>query len=465
MGDINVIDAFTDPQLLGASFGDDSREAWRVVLSGAFALPMDRQRMSKFRKLAGGRAAPQKRARELWTIAGRRSDKTHTAAGIAVYIATIGAELDGTLARLSAGERGVVLVVAVDRVQARVALSYVRGLLADSPILSRMIERETAEGVVLTNGVSIEVATNSHRSVRGRTLLAVILDECAFYRDEASATPDVELYRALVPSLATTGGLLVGISSPYARRGLLYEKWRKHYGKAGDVLVVQGGTLDFNPTIDPKIIAEAAADDPEAAKAEWYGKFREDVEAFISRDVVEAAMRPSPVTLPHDRRHRYVAFLDPAGGGKDEFTLAIGHVEDANRMIVDHLEGRRGTPADIVADYANLLRSYCVSEAMADRYAGSWPADEFARHGVRITTADRSKSDLYRDALAALVSGRVELPPDDKLLAQLTGLERRTARGGRDSIDHPPGGHDDRANAAAGLIASKQRRRATAGVF
>ena len=36
-------------------------------------------------------------------------------------------------------------------------------------------------------------------------------------------------------------------------------------------------------------------------------------------------------------------------------------------------------------------------------------------------------------------------------LNQLIGLERRTARGGRDSIDHGPGGHDDVCNAVAGL--------------
>jgi hypothetical protein len=38
-----------------------------------------------------------------------------------------------------------------------------------------------------------------------------------------------------------------------------------------------------------------------------------------------------------------------------------------------------------------------------------------------------------------------------RLLTQLVGLERRTARGGRDSIDHAPGAHDDLANAVAGL--------------
>jgi hypothetical protein len=40
------------------------------------------------------------------------------------------------------------------------------------------------------------------------------------------------------------------------------------------------------------------------------------------------------------------------------------------------------------------------------------------------------------------------------VLAQIVGLERRTARGGRDSIDHAPGAHDDVANAAAGMVAA-----------
>jgi len=53
----------------------------------------------------------------------------------------------------------------------------------------------------------------------------------------------------------------------------------------------------------------------------------------------------------------------------------------------------------------------------------------------------------------ALNAGRVELPPCPIIERQLCALERRTSRGGRDIIDHPPGGHDDRANAAAGLVA------------
>ena len=40
---------------------------------------------------------------------------------------------------------------------------------------------------------------------------------------------------------------------------------------------------------------------------------------------------------------------------------------------------------------------------------------------------------------------------------QLCSLERRTARGGKDSIDHSPGMHDDIANAVAGALVTSFR--------
>jgi hypothetical protein len=47
---------------------------------------------------------------------------------------------------------------------------------------------------------------------------------------------------------------------------------------------------------------------------------------------------------------------------------------------------------------------------------------------------------------------RCELLDHVRLAAQLTSLERKTARGGRDSIDHAPNAHDDVANAVAGAL-------------
>ncbi len=110
------------------------------------------------------------------------------------------------------------------------------------------------------------------------------------------------------------------------------------------------------------------------------------------------------------------------------------------------------SPEAVVEEFAALLKSYGVSKVTGDRYGGEWPRERFREHGVRYDPAAKVKSDLYLGLLAAVNSGRAEIPADARLAAQLCALERRTSRGGRDSIDHAPGAHDDLANAAAGVV-------------
>jgi hypothetical protein len=87
-----------------------------------------------------------------------------------------------------------------------------------------------------------------------------------------------------------------------------------------------------------------------------------------------------------------------------------------------------------------------------DRFGGSWPAERFAVHGIKYEAAEKTKSQIYGELLPLLNSGRVDLLDNPRLVSQLCALERKTARGGRDSIDHPPGGHDDLCNAAGGAL-------------
>jgi hypothetical protein len=81
-----------------------------------------------------------------------------------------------------------------------------------------------------------------------------------------------------------------------------------------------------------------------------------------------------------------------------------------------------------------------------------WPAERFRAHGIAYEICETTKSDLYRDLLPLLNAGRAELLDHPRLVAQLCNLERRTARGGKDSIDHAPNAHDDVANAVAGAV-------------
>ena len=148
---------------------------------------------------------------------------------------------------------------------------------------------------------------------------------------------------------------------------------------------------------------------------------------------------------------------DPSGGsGADSFTLAVGHREQRKGLTAAIMDAIRETkppfsPANTIRQYAELLKIYRVSKVRGDRFAGEFPRELFREHGISYDLLDKSKSDLYVDALALINSGRIELLDHPRLITQIASLERRTARGGRDSVDHAPGGHDDLANVACGL--------------
>ena len=99
-----------------------------------------------------------------------------------------------------------------------------------------------------------------------------------------------------------------------------------------------------------------------------------------------------------------------------------------------------------------MLRSYRLGSVRGDRYGGEWPRERFAQHGTDYRAAGQIKNEIYLSLLPAINSRRVDLCDHPRLIDQLIGLERRTARGGRDSIDHRSGSHDDICNAAAGAL-------------
>ena len=109
-------------------------------------------------------------------------------------------------------------------------------------------------------------------------------------------------------------------------------------------------------------------------------------------------------------------------------------------------------------EYAALLATYRLGVVEGDRYAGQWPGERFQAHGVRYDACARPKSELYQALMPLVNAGRVELLDDRHLRTQLLGLERRTSRGGRDTIDHRPGSHDDLANAVAGVTVAVETR-------
>jgi hypothetical protein len=245
--------------------------------------------------------------------------------------------------------------------------------------------------------------------------------------------------------------MLIGISTPYRKAGLFFKKFAAHYGKESDILVVRAPSMTLNPTLDQATIDQAFAEDPALAAAEWMAQFRSDIEGFVDYEVVRSCVGGHHEMAPL-AQNRYHAFTDPSGGsGTDSFTLAISHKE-GDRLVIDAVCERKPpfNPETVVDDFAVFLKNYRVTRVIGDRYAGEWPREQFRKRGIGYVCSEKVKSDLYRDLLPLLNSGRIVLPKSDRLINQLTGLERRTARSGRDSIDHAPGGIDDLANVVAG---------------
>jgi hypothetical protein len=361
----------------------------------------------------------------------------------------------------AAGEKATILCIAVDREQANLVFSYIRGYFDRIPMLGNLVRRQTDDEIELEH-VTIMVATCSYRSIRGKTVALAILDEVAFWRPEGAAfvSPDGAVYSALLPTLATlrrAGAMIVGISSTYRKSGLLYNKWKDHHGRPGDILVIRAPSIVFNPTLDQADIDADMALDPERGAAEWLSEWRDDISDFVQREVVEAAVIPHRRELPRRAGVFYWGFVDASGGsGADSMALAIGHSEGeaAERRILDCLREWRPpfSPDQVTREAAAVLAQYEVTSIRGDKYAGAWVTERFRTHGITAEPAEQPKSAIYNAFLPLLNSYRAELLDHPRLISQLCSLERRTAWGGRQTIDHPLAQHDDLANVTAGVL-------------
>jgi hypothetical protein len=448
---MNILQASESPLLFAPWFKKrDAYASWFAFLAALFGLPMSDDQLATFKHHTGRTEAPTEASSEAWLIVGRRGGKSFVMALVAVFLACFFEYRQ----YLAPGERATVLVIAADRRQARVIIRYIKAMLTKIPSLALLIDRETADSFDLTNSVTIEVGTASFRSTRGYTYAAVLADEIAFWRTDDAAEPDYAILDAIRPGMATIpNAMLICASSPYARRGALWDAFRRYWGRDGTPLVWKATTREMNPTVRQSVVDAALERDHAAASAEWLAEWRSDIEAFVTREVVEACVTLNVTERPRANGIAYKAFVDPSGGSNDSMTLAIGHRED-RRAVLDATRERKPpfSPEGVVADFAALLKSYGISSVTGDRYAGEWPREQFRKHGISYLIADRPRSDLYRDLLPVLNSGSVDLLDDDKLVNQIVGLERRVARGGKESIDHGPGAHDDIANSVAGLV-------------
>jgi hypothetical protein len=447
----SIIEAMGSDQLFRRWFEGPTWSNWQSIIKAINALPMSDQEIAFFRSVAGDRAPPTKPPQSVYIAVGRRGGKDSIATAHAAYDAAFWTGQD----RLRPGERAQVLIIAPDKDTAKLSLGYLKSYFEEIPSLASMVKRTTLTGLELNNRVDVNVVSADFRLTRGRSILLAILTETAFMRDEHSAIPDVELFRALQPGLATLGGRIFCISSPYRKAGLLFDAYRQYFGRNGDDAVfIKAPTLSLNPSIDKAVIDAAFANDPIAAACEWGSEFRDDISSFVIPEIVDAAIvKGCQVIAPSGEA--YVGFIDVSGGVRDSHCCAVAFKDQVTgaSVLACARELKSADTESVVAEFATLLKSYGLDTAYADRYGAEWVRNAFERHGIDLRKSPHDRSGLYLNVLPALNAGQVKLLDLPRLRSQLLSLERRTLRGsGKDVVDHPTAGADDLINACAGSL-------------
>jgi hypothetical protein len=392
-----IIDAIKNPKLFGSLPRFKKLETWAswlVVLKAIFGLGMTADDLSIFQRHTGRTSPPIGGSKETYLIIGRRGGKSFISALVTCFIACF---IDFS-PFITVGETLAVMCLAKDKDQARIVFRYVKAILNFIPALKSMIVDQRADEIELTTGVTIMVKASDFGGVRGPTIACVVADEIAFWPSQG-ANPDDEVLSAIRPAMATIpDAKLLCISTGYAQVGALYDAHKEHYGKEDDdVLVWQADTASMNPTIPQGYIDKEIEKDPEAARAEWLGLFREDVSAAFPLEVIESCIERGRMEVPFSPHvGRYFGFLDPSGGRHDAFTIAIAHHNHStDKIVIDLIRATRSPfdPSDVVKDYSQILKAYGLSNALGDNYGGEWPKAEFAKHGITYELCEKAKSD------------------------------------------------------------------------
>jgi hypothetical protein len=442
-----IVDALGDPKLFGSlpPFKDlASWRKWIVFLKALYGLELDADELPIFREFTGRTTPRPGGYGEAVAIVGRQSGKSQIAAMIADFEALRSERAEG---------RGTFAVLVAQ--DARAAIRTLFGYAADpfdSPMLSAGVVSRLQDSITLGNGVTIACYPCRPAAVRGLRARVVVVDELAFFTSTDGRPLDTEMLRAVRPCLATTGGKLIVLSSPYVQTGVLFDLHSRHYGKDDSpTLIWRGSAPAMNSLLTEDYLSRQEELDPEAYRSEFMAEFRSGTTTFFDSATLDACVADRGELLPAAAL-QYFAFVDPSGGKEDAFTMAIAH-HDGKRVVIDAVRAWPApfNPTGVVAEAAVFGKSYRCLRVVGDRYGGEWPAEAFRIHGIEYTVSDLDRSALYLELLPLVNSGTIELPDDAKLLRELRGLERRRGSSGRDRVDHRPREHDDRANAVAGV--------------
>lgn len=355
----------------------------------------------------------------------------------------------------------LVAVVAPDMRQSKQTLGFVRKFLEDRPILKKVLKAECLQEIVRIERpdgrkVNIEArpATGGGNSVRGPVLAGVLLDESAFFEGEGYEVNDAEILRAAMPRIRMVPGAQVVFgSTPWAQEGKLYELYRDNVGKPDTAVVCRAPTLIVRPNDETRQAYEAELkQDPDNAKREYDAEFLSaDAERFFPEAVivnsVDSDLQP-PIGVFTGERCRFGADFAFAS----DSSALVGFVERDGSYVCIELDEQRPkpglplVPSRICQRFAERLTACGARVLVADDHYREAIQEHLTACGIALSGTDANPAASYVVTRSLMAQGRVKIPANPRLLAQLRRVRSTMKPGGVVSIHQPrskEGGHGD----------------------
>jgi hypothetical protein len=189
-------------------------------------------------------------------------------------------------------DRSLVLMIAPSERQSKELYQKVVAFYGDLVALGVRAHSYRKLGMELANGSRIEALPGAERTVRGFSAVSLlIVDEAARIEDD--------LYAALSPMLAVSGGALMMLSAPYGTRGIFHREWTE--GEGWERHSITGYEC---PRIPPEFLEEERVSLPDRIfEQEYMCRFVELDDQVFSDAVIASMFSDESVTpLWEERR-------------------------------------------------------------------------------------------------------------------------------------------------------------------
>jgi hypothetical protein len=281
----------------------------------------------------------------------------------------------------------------------------------------------------------------------------IIVDEAAFINDAI-------FQEVLSPMMAVGGGQFILLSTPFGKKGFLYERFNDN-----DWYTMQVPSSS-NPMIDDGFIEEQRQNLTSTQfKQEILGQFVESADSFFTRDeLIQCASESVEQTGD-------VTFLgvDLASTGGDE-SVYVCIDDDGNVFHIEHTTDKPMT--DAMGRIRELDSYYSFNKIMVDSTSlGQGTVDQVQEslgnkvEGFKFT--NEKKQSLYNTLKNELQNENLTFPyipgkndtAGNKMVNQCLELEYSYTSSGKMRIEHPPGGHDDFSDALALAVWARSQKK------